>query len=524
MTQLLIWRTLRQPRLWLALALVFSTMLAATRPTVAAATIHRGGTLTMGVDQDVVSFDPSQTQDNESLWVDLNIYDQLVRLTPDAKKLEPDLAQSWDVLNGGRVIIFHLRHNARFFDGTPVTAADVKFSYDRVRAPSAVVSWTLEAIQSDAALDPYTFKVVLKQPWAPFLNDITLWGASILSKKAVLKEGANYKNHPVGSGPFYVAQWLPGQYVLLKRNPYYWERDASGNQYPYLDAVKLVYLPNDNTRMVKLQGAELDTAIDVPYNLISTINAMPGLHAETTPQFGAIAISLNQKVAPFRDNRIRQAMNYAIDRDAIVRAVFYGHAQPALSPLDPGIYFWTGKYGYHFDLAKAKALMATSSFPHGFKTALLTISGDTIGAAIAVIMQNELKALGIQMTIQPLDPTTQFAMQQKEQFQMAYGYGTSDNLDPNANMLFSYVSNGGADASYTHWKDPEVDRVFRETQTAMDVTARARFYDEFQRLTMERGPIIWVVNPTNRFAYRDNVHDFFIQKTAHWPLWVVWKS
>src|SRR5213079_2129189 len=108
-----------------------------------------------------------------------------------------------------------------------------------VRVPSAVNSWTLEAVQSDQAVDPYTFKVVLKKPWAPFLNDTTMWGASILSKKAVLSEGANYKTHPVGSGPFYVAKWLPGQYVLLKRNPYYWEHDAHGIQYPYLDAVKL---------------------------------------------------------------------------------------------------------------------------------------------------------------------------------------------------------------------------------------------------------------------------------------------
>lgn len=519
------WRSVRRPYPWLASALMLSLLLHPTAPSHAApAAVQRGGTLVMGVDQDVVSFDPSQTQDNESLWVDLNIYDQLVRLTPDATKLAPDLAQSWDIQDGGRVIVFHLRHDARFYDGTPVTAADVKFSWDRELLPSAVTSWTLQAVKSDQAVDPYTFKVVLKQPWAPFLNDITLWGASILSKKAVLSEGASYKNHPVGSGPFYVANWQPGQSLLLKRNPYYWEHDAQGGQYPYLDAVKLVYLPNDNTRMVKLEGGELDTAIDVPFNLLNVINAMPGLHAETTPQFGAMAISLSQKFAPFRDNKIRQAMNYAIDREAIVRTVFYGHALPALSPLDPGIYFFTGKYGYHYNLAKAKALMAASTFPQGFTTKLLTIAGDTIGGEIAVIMQNEFKAIGIQMQIQPLDPTTQYAMQTKEQFQMAYGYGTSDNLDPNANMLYSFVSNGGADAGYTGWKDPQVDHVFGLTQTAMDFAARAKLYDQFQKLTMERGPYIWVVNPTNRYAFHDNVHDFFLQKTAHWPLWIVWKS
>ncbi len=517
-------RIIWQPRLWLAMALMAPALLGLTRPAQASTAIHRGGTLVFGIDQDVVSWDAANTNDNGSLWADMNIYDQLVRLTPDAKRLEPDLAQSWDVLDGGRVIIFHLRHNARFYDGTPVTSTDVKFSYDRVRQPSMDNAYMLQAVQADVVVDPYTFKVVLKKPWAPFLNDITLWGTSIMSKKAVLREGANYKSHPVGSGPFYVAQWLPGQYSLLKRNPYYWEHDANGNQYPYLDAVKLVFLPNSNTRLVKLEGGELDATYNVPYNLIATVNATPGLHAQTTPQFGVVAIALSQRFAPLRDNKVRQAMSYAIDRNAIVRSVYFGYAQPALSPIDPGVYFWTGKYGYHYDLAKAKALMASSTYPHGFKVTLLTVAGDSVGGAIAVIMQNEFKQIGVQMAIQPLDPTTQFARQQAEQFQMAYDAGTSDNLDPNENLSFSIASDGGADSGYTHWKDPEVDRLFHATQTAVDVTTRARLMDTLQRLVMERGPVTWVVNPTNTFAFHDNVHNFFVQNTAHWPLWVVWKS
>ena len=515
---------IRQPRFWLALALLVPALIGVARPAQASTAIHRGGTLVFGIDQDIVSWDAANTNDNGSLWADMNVYDQLVRLRPDAKGLEPDLAQSWDVLNGGRVVVFHLRHNARFSDGTPVTAADVKFSYDRVRKPSMDNAYMLQAVQSDVVVDPYTFKVILKEPWAPFLNDITLWGTSIMSEKAVLREGANYKSHPVGSGPFYVAQWLPGQYTLLKRNPYYWERDANGNQYPYLDAVKLVYLPNSNTRLVKLEGGELDATYDVPYNLLSAVGAMPGLTAQTTPQFGVDAIALSQRYAPLRDNRVRQAMAYAIDRNAIVRSVFFGHAQPALSPIDPGVDYWTPKYGQHYDLAKAKALMAASSYPHGFKVTLLSVAGDSIGGAIAVILQNEYKQIGIQMAIQPLDPTTQFAKQQAEQFQMAYDAGTSDNLDPNENLSFSIASNGGADSGYTHWKDPQVDQLFHETQITVNVAARARLMDQLQRIVMERGPVLWITNPTNSFAFHNNVHNFFVQNTAHWPLWIVWKS
>jgi peptide/nickel transport system substrate-binding protein len=486
--------------------------------------VKRGGTLQYGVDQDVISFDAANTQDNGSLWADMNIYDQLVRLNPDGTKVVPDLAQSWTVKNGGRVYVFHLRHDARFYDGTPVTAADVAFTYDRVRSPKSVVNWTLEAVKSDRAIGKYTFQVTLKQPWAPFLNDISLWGASIMSKKAVLKWGNQIGKHPVGSGPFYVAKWLPGQYVLLKRNPYYWEKDACGNQYPYLDAVQLDYVPNDNTRIVKLESGSLDAAVDVPYNLLQAVDKQPNVTAKTTPQLGIMSIALNQTFAPFTDQKVVQAMNYAVDRNAIVKAVFFGKAAAATSPIDPGVYFHTSKYGYPFDLSKAKTLMKQSKYPNGFTVTLLTISGDSIGDAVGVIMQDELKQIGINLKLQALDSTTQFERQQKRQFQMAWGYGTSDNLDPNSNMLYCCVSTGGAQSGYTGWKDPQADALYGKTQTAINVATRGKLFDQWQKIVMAKAPFMWLINPTNRFAYRDNVHDFFLQNTAHWPLWVAWKS
>lgn len=200
--------------------------------------VNAGGTLRFGVDQDVISFDAHSTQDNGSLWADMNVYDQLVELSPDAKKVVPGLAKSWDIQQDGKVYLFHLRPEAKFSDGTPVTADDVKFSFDRVSAPKSVLNWTLEAVKSTSVVDPQTVKVTLHKPWAPFLNDLTLWGASIMSEKAV-KAGKDPKTEPVGSGPFQVATFKPGSYVLLKRNPSFWGKDACGKPYPYLDSVRL---------------------------------------------------------------------------------------------------------------------------------------------------------------------------------------------------------------------------------------------------------------------------------------------
>jgi peptide/nickel transport system substrate-binding protein len=322
-----------------------------------------------------------------------------------------------------------------------------------------------------------------------------------------------------------VAQYKAGQYTLLKRNPYYWQKDACGHQLPYLDAVKLVYLPNDNTRLTQLEAKSIDAMIDLPYNLQASVNAQPGLKAVTTPEYSVYAISLNQKkFAPFKDRNVVQAMNYAVDRNAIVKTVFFGYATPAGSPIDQGILYWTGKYGYPFNLAKARQLMAKSAYPKGFKTTLLTASGNTNQQAIAVILQSELKKIGIQLTIRPVDGTTQFELQQKETYQMVMGAGTSDNIDPNENMEFCCVFDGGADSGYTGWHDPQADALYKKSQAEQNPQARARELARWQQMVMERGPFMWLIYPTNSFAYRTNVHNFTIKKNAQWPLWTVWKG
>lgn len=493
------------------------------KATASCSSVKTGGSMNMGVSTDALGFDPSMTQDVESLSIDLNVFDQLVRVHGNG--LAPDLASSWQVKNGGKTILFHLRHNAKFYDGTPVTASDVKFSFDHVERKGAVNTWTLPGMKSTTVIDRYTFQVTLKKPSAAFMQALTLWGASILSEKAFKKEGAaKFATHPVGSGPFYVSKWVRGQYVQLKRNPYYWQKDACGHAYPYLDSIKLVLVPDDNTRTVELQGGTLDAILNVPLNSVDTLSKTKGVKGITSPAGNFSYYSLNQSFAPFRDRKIVQAMNYALDRNAIVKAVLHGHGVPLMSPVAPHTLFHTDKYGYAYNLAKAKQLMAASKYPKGFKVKLLTIAGDSIGSALAVVMQSEFKEIGIDMSIQPLDATTQFSTWSKGDYQMAYAAGTPQTLDPDSNMQFCCVSWGGANSNFTGWKDTQVDNVFAKTQTALDPKKRAAYYDQFQKLVMERAPLIWLVGAENSYGLRDNVHGFNIDVNVHWPLWGVWKS
>jgi peptide/nickel transport system substrate-binding protein len=158
-------------------------------------------------------------------------------------------------------------------------------------------------------------------------------------------------------------------------------------------------------------------------------------------------------------------------------------------------------------------------------TATLTVpSGDSQASAIAQIFQSEIKQIGGTIKIQSLDSTTLDNEEEEQKLQISYGAGTYDNLDPSANAQFCCVSNGGAHSNYTGWKDPKADALFDQTQVTLNAAKRQQLYAQWQKEVMAKGPFVWLVNPTNTFAYHKDIHDLFLQPTAHYPLWVAWKS
>src|SRR5215211_7424617 len=482
-----------------------------------------GGTLNMGISFDATNFDPAQTQDNMSLWVEMEVFSRLVRVNTVGTDIEGDLAESWDVSDDGSEYTFHLRPDAKFSDGSPVTADDVVFSIERASADDTLVFWTFEAMKSVEAVDPATVKVTLNGPAAPFANDIALWGASIVKKDSAEAGTADGGLSLIGSGPFILDSWQKGEQIVLKKNPYYWEKDSTGNQLPYLDQVNLILLADDNTRMLKLQAGEIDTALNVPYNQIEPLSQDPNLVISATPLYGVTSVALNQAKPEFADVKVRQAMNYAIDREAMVQTALFGYGRVACSPINL-VWFYTDKYCYTYDLEKAKQLMAESSAPDGFSASLMIPTGNSVDNQLAVMMKDMLAQINIDVAIEPIDSSTQWERRTKKDYDMTMGSGTSDNLDPNSNMLFCCVSDGGANSSYTEWADPEVDAIFRKTQTEMDFDKRNEYYDEFQRLVMERGPSINLLHQVNRYGARATTHNFFLDPTAHWHLEYVWKD
>lgn len=481
-----------------------------------------GGTFNFGINSDVGTFDPIQPMSNMSLWTVMELYSRLLRVDKLGQDVEGDLAESWDISDDGTVWTFHLRPEAKFSNGDAVTADDVVYSFERAMGPDSANSWVFDGVTKVEAVDPATVTVTLEQPWASFNNGMTLWGASIVSKAAV-EGGTDPATDPVGSGPFMLDSWKQGEQVTLKKNPHYWEKDEAGNQLPYVDQVNLIVLSDDNTRMLKLQAGEIDAAMAVPYNQIEPLSQDANLNVVPAPLYGLTNIGLNQSKPELADIKIRQAMNYAIDREAIVNTALFGYGRVACSPINL-TWFYTDEYCYTYDLDKAKELMAESSAPDGFAVTLTVAAGAAVDNQIAVMIKDMLSQINIDVTIDPTDPSAQFDRFTKSDYEMTLLNQTSDNLDPDTNLLYCCVSDGGADSYYTGWKDPEVDKLYRDSQVELDFAKRNEILNEFQKLVMERGPFIEVVNPPNPYASRTTTHNFFMDPTAHWHLEYVWKD
>ena len=487
---------------------------------------REGGTLIAGALADEVLFDQANTNDNPSIWAQQPIMDNLVRITPDGKGFVPDIAQSWQITDGGRIYTFQLNPQAKFCDGTQITSADVIYSYGRASNKNSGVSWQFPGLVSVTAQGPETVIVKLSQPSPAFLSYVTLWGTAISSKAYGEKVGtAGLTTKPLGSGAFCLASWQKGQETDFTRNPYYWKKDAQGNRLPYLDAIKLKIIPSDNSRILALESGQVEAVPEVPPALFNSLQGVA--HVVTGESFllGASVLVMNTRRPYFADVHIRQAMNYAVDKESIVKAVLFGHGQPSMDPVD--LMNWhTPKYGYPFDLAKAQQLMAQSKFPHGFTTSVIIASGDTPTSEAMVIVKADLAKIGVTLNIMPLDSATANNDETSHNFDMWQGLGTGDIFDPSENLPFEMLptSAGGQDAGYSGWSDPTLTKLVLAAVQEMNVQKRIADYDAIQRIFMQTGPSIELYNPQNLWATRDNVHGFQLYQTARRSFDTTWLS
>ena len=460
----------------------------------------------------VDTLDPEANSVNESIWMDQNLYSRLLQPNPTGTGLVPDLATSWNVSTNGLVYTFHLR-TAQFSDGTPVTASDVVYSIERSRAYKGGWGFLLTPVKSITAPDPHTVVVTLSQKHAPLLADLAMYAYSIVPKKEVQAQGKAFFQHPVGSGPFYVTSYKPDSEIDLARNPHFY-----GTK-PKISKVRYLIVPNDNTRVLMLESKKADIIENPPGNLTSEINKTPGLHVNLFPSTRVDFIQLDEHYPPYKKLAVRQALNYAIDRNALVKLAYQGDAIPGASFMPYKMQYYDSSIKpYPYNLAKAKALLASAGYPHGFKTFLITVSGDVAGQAEAVVIKSELAKVGITVSIQSYELLTAYAKEDGGHSQMGERYWTNDIIDPDEVATFGADCTGGANAFNSYWCDKTANKLVEQARLELNPAKRQAMYSQIQQIVYQQSPFLVTDYSPYRYGVGSWVKGFHVTPLGNYDL------
>jgi peptide/nickel transport system substrate-binding protein len=478
-----------------------------------------GSELRFCLHSDPKTFDPLVVDDDASETVRYLTGGVLVRLNRRSQQLEPELASAWKVSTDGRSITFTLRRGVRFSDGTRFSADDVAFTMKSLMDP-ALHSPTGDAFRSgQGEVRTTTFgdnKITVTFP-APVAGLEKLFDqVAILSLSSPMKERAVL-------GPFVMAEYKAGSYVLLQRNPYYWKKDEAGRGLPYIDSIRLDIEQNRELELNRFGRGEIQliNAIDsVGFDQLQAQS--PSVAVDSGPSLDSEEMWFNQvphapipeyKLNWFQSKQFRQAISSAINRDDLVRIVFHGHAIAAAGPVSPANRFWFNSRlkPTPFNQAASMKLLAQSGFHmdggvlrdrdgHAVEFSILTNSGNASRTRMAAMIQQDLSGLGIRVHIVTLDfPSLIERMTRTFAYEACLLGLVNTDLDPNSQMNIWLSSgenhqwNPAQKSPATAW-ETELDRLMQAQASTTSLDRRKEIFDHVQEIVSEQQPFIYLVH------------------------------
>jgi peptide/nickel transport system substrate-binding protein len=473
-------RTNRRAFLTSALRLAGGVALASCAPSPSATASatpggpKRGGVLVTADFDDPQSLDPAQISNSSGRRVSRAIYDPLVELDADNNVI-PALAERWETPDP-LTWVFHLRRGVKFHDGTPFDAPAVKFHFDRHLDPKTKSMRLLELAQVERAevVDANTVRVKMKQPYPQFLYVLFDWTGFIVSPTAVQKHGADYGQNPVGTGPFKFVEYKNGDHTTVERNPDYWNAGR-----PYLDGVRFRPIIADATRQVELRSGGAHIAHDLPFQDVDRVSQMTDVVLSRKLGSRYDYWRWNTSSSPYgKSLPFRQAFNWALDRDAIHRAVFFGTGRVGYDPFHIGTPFYDEGYRpFARDLGKAKALLERADVPQPARFTIYT-RPDPVALKLIEIISSNLAEVGVTIGIQQEDGAAYQARFDRADYHLGVYQGfLSWRPDPAQYIRRWFHS------STTLWKeiakDAEIDRLIVASELETDGAKRKAIYRQF---------------------------------------------
>jgi peptide/nickel transport system substrate-binding protein len=456
----------------------------------------RGGTLTFATGADPDSLDPQNTQSNPGEQVNRMMHENLVRF--DAKmQLEPALAESWTSSKDGLVWTFKLRKGVKFHDGTPCDAKAVKYFFDRVLGDEKPFKASLytPVVQGAETVDASTVRVSLKQPFGALLFILAHSAGAIVSPAAHQRWGKDLALHPVGTGPFKFVEWVKGDHVTLERNDAYWGGP------PHLDRVVVKTVREDQARVLMLESGGADLIVNIPTEEIPRLRKDPRLTIESSPTARALFIVINVKKKPFDDVRIRRALNYAVDRDAIVKELFQNNAQVVASHVSPLQNGYAQLPGYAYDPKKAKELLVQAGRP-SLKVKLWSPKGRFVkDYELAQAVQQDLAAVGVEAALSTMEWGAYLAATKapadqtdRELFLLGWSPSTGEARWGTFPLLHSsQLAPKGDNRGF--FTSKSLDEAIDKATLATTEQARLGALREAQQIAINEAPYIFLISP-----------------------------
>ena len=475
----------------------------------------QGGKLVM-LYRDPPTMDPHLSTDNISGGLVNEIFGGLVTLGLDLKVV-PDLAERWDVSDDGRVYTFHLRKDAKFHDGKPVTAEDVRWSLERVADPntlspvaeqylsdivgvSAKLAGQASSISGLQVVDQHTIRITIDEPKSYFLAKLTYPTAFILDQQNVEGDGDEWLRQPNGTGPFKLAEYEIGEVLRLVRNEYYHLGPPNLHEVEFILAGgdAMIMYENDEIHLTGVGLADLERVLDPSEPLNAELTAAPS-------SFEVSYIGLNVDKPPLDDPLFRQALSLAIDRETIAVAVLDGLRIPATTIIPPGFpSYSTDVQGYGYDPERALDVLKQSKYGNDLDNLpriTLSISG-SFGADVPldleVILSSWQEVLGVEVEIQQTEWATFLQDLQARRYHMfKLGWG-ADYADPE-NFL-DILFHSKSENNHTNYNSPEVDALLEQARVEPDQDTRFKLYNRIEQMILDDAPWVLLWNTGETYA------------------------
>jgi peptide/nickel transport system substrate-binding protein len=457
--------------------------------------------LEIGADLGPTGLDPHLiTAFPSFMVVNGNIYEGLTSIDKDLKVV-PGLAQSWTVSPDGKTYTFKLRPGVKFHDGSALEAEDIVSTIKRVQSKdiASPLASRLSAIESANAVDPQTVELKLKEPSAPLLASlatVAVVPSSVETNKDALQK------QPVGTGPFKFQEWQPNGFILLAKNEAYWQQGL-----PKLSGLKFNIVPESATRQVGLTNGQYALLPNIDAATALQLKGKPGVRLGETLDLAYTLIGMNVSKPPFDNPKVREAVNYAVNRQEIVDAALFGAGVPG-GPLSPALKSWAldvKEYPcYTPDPAKAQALLKESGIALPISVTMNVLPRQDI-KDVAQVVQEQLNKVGFKVELKNQEQGQFIQDWRNSNFDM-FASLNAGNADPDEYFYRTFRTGGSTNVF--KYSDQEVDQLLDSARTQQDQAARKAAYDKVQRKLACSGPAVHVSYGTLFSAMRDKLQGY----------------